>query len=328
MWRHGCGLGLALVLDLVLFVPTVKADLHCEQPVHQAGTVRTGMPLAHRFAFVNRGSASVEIIDIRSTCGCVTPKLEKRTYAPGERGTLLLEVNTLALAQGKQSWRTQLICRAGETTSELDLTLVGDVVTEVQVQPAALTLPAEVVGHEITVTDRRASPLTVLKADAGSPCLKATVGEPGLDAGVTVQKVRLEVPPDCLEGRHDVALHLYTNDPAYREFKVPVIVVKRPRSRVHATPTQVTFEGDRGQPLPSRLVRLIAADGETVEIERVEATDPAVRCTWAKGPGTAATVKLQIDPARGTTELQATIRVHFLNPAGETLVIPVSWSPR
>src|SRR5207237_542286 len=133
-----------------------------------------------------------------STCGCLTPQVEKRSLAAGERGSVLLEVNTLTLAEGSQSWRTKLICREGEKTSELDLVMVGEVVTEVLVQPAALTLPAEAPGvHEITVTDRRARPLTVRNADSGAPCLRGIVGEVRREGATTIQKVRLEVPEAC-----------------------------------------------------------------------------------------------------------------------------------
>ncbi len=315
---------LALLLGLAFMSRTARAELYCDQPVYQAGRVRNGMPLAQRFTFVNRGPAAVEISDVRSTCGCVSPKMEKRTYAPGEQGTLLLEINTLALAQGTQSWRTRLIYRERETTNELELVIVGDVVTEVLVQPAALTLPADAPGvHEITVTDSRAKPLSIRSADAGSACLRAVVGERRHEGGSSVQSVRLEVPVDCPEGRHDLAVHLYTDDPDYRELTVPITVVKRPRRSVRAVPAQVTFDGDKGQPLSPRLVRLSALDGGAVEIERIEVDDPAVHCTWQKGPGTDAKLKIEIDPGRLSGDLRTTVRVHLLKPAAETVTISV-----
>jgi len=301
-----------------------RAELYCPQPVHQAGQVHNGLPLSHQFTFVNRGTAPVEITEVRPTCGCLTPQLAKRIFAPGEEGTLLLEVNTLSLAEGTQSWRTTLHYREGNTTGGLDLVIVGDVVTDVLVLPAALTLPADVPGvREITVTDRRPKALTVRAADAGSPCLRAVIGPAGRDGGVSVQKVRLEVPADCPEGRHDVALHLYTDDPEYSDIKVPVTVVKTPHRAVSAAPSRVTMEGDRGRPVPPRLVLLAAADGAPVEVAGVEADDPAVHCEWVNGTGKA-TVRVRIDHARLTGDVNTTVRVRLLKPAAETLTIPVS----
>jgi len=40
------------------------------------------------FAFTNTGSEPIEIVEVHTSCGCTVPELEKRTYAPGERGEL------------------------------------------------------------------------------------------------------------------------------------------------------------------------------------------------------------------------------------------------
>lgn len=40
------------------------------------------------FAFQNTGTATVTVKSIRSSCGCTTARLEKKTFAPGERGEL------------------------------------------------------------------------------------------------------------------------------------------------------------------------------------------------------------------------------------------------
>lgn len=42
------------------------------------------------YAFRNAGSAPVTIKSLRSSCGCTTARLEKKTYAPGERGEVVL----------------------------------------------------------------------------------------------------------------------------------------------------------------------------------------------------------------------------------------------
>lgn len=42
-----------------------------------------------KFGFVNAGSAAVMIESVQSSCGCTVPTLEKKSYAPGERGELL-----------------------------------------------------------------------------------------------------------------------------------------------------------------------------------------------------------------------------------------------
>src|SRR5438094_7582053 len=86
----------------------VRADLHFTQSRIQRGTVRSGVPLAQRFDFVNRGRGAVTITDLRASCGCLAPRLEKRTYQPGETGAILLEVNTLSQPAGSNVWRVEV----------------------------------------------------------------------------------------------------------------------------------------------------------------------------------------------------------------------------
>src|SRR5579884_3615222 len=54
------------------------ADLVCVEPLVDKGLVRSGSPLAQRFTLVNRGREAVEITEVKPSCGCLVPRLEKR----------------------------------------------------------------------------------------------------------------------------------------------------------------------------------------------------------------------------------------------------------
>lgn len=43
------------------------------------------------FSFTNASDHPVAIDEVRVTCGCLTPKLAKQTYAPGERGEVQID---------------------------------------------------------------------------------------------------------------------------------------------------------------------------------------------------------------------------------------------
>jgi len=53
------------------------------------------------FAFENKGDRAVEISEIKTSCGCTTAKLPKKTYAPGEKGTIKGSFS-VGSRQGKQ----------------------------------------------------------------------------------------------------------------------------------------------------------------------------------------------------------------------------------
>lgn len=314
-------------LMFALSVPAARADLHFPEPRHDIGEVRCGTRRVHAFPFVNRGPDAVEITDTRASCGCLTPRLEKRVYQPGERGEIRLEINTLSQPAGSHTWRVQVFTRRGGQTEETALDVSGRVIAEIQVQPPVLNIFAnQAVSHTITVTDLRPRSSTVTDARTSSPYLKTRImGRRQDDAGRWVHTIQVDVAADCPEGRHHEVVSIDTDDPAYRDLQVPVTVVRRARQHVAAVPAAVTWQAPAGEPLPARLVLVRGADDRPVQVERVEADDPALVCQWAPGPGNQATVKLRVDRSRMTGDsLQGVVRVQVSQPERQTLTIPVT----
>src|SRR6266581_3650997 len=103
-----CGLILMLASE-------ARAELKFTTTTVDKGEVRAGPPLSHRFTFTNRGSANVEITEIQSSCGCLTPQLSRRQYSPGEEGSVVAEINTLSPTPGPHAWQVKLTCRVGDT---------------------------------------------------------------------------------------------------------------------------------------------------------------------------------------------------------------------
>ncbi len=314
--------------SLALSAATARADLTFANPTADVGEVRSGAPLRQCFAFTNAGTTAVEVTDLRTGCGCLKPKLEKRTYAPGEGGEIVLEVHTLSQPAGEHTWRLQVAYRAGGDPREAELSVHGRVVTEVAVRPAALTiLTGGTAAHEIVLTDLRDKPLTVTGVQTSSPHLTGQVSQTTTDGdGHRVVKIALSLSPTCPDGRHEETVALVTDDAGYRELTVPVTVVKRPRQAVAAAPGQVVLSAARGQPVPSRIVLLRPAGEGAVEVGRVEADDPAVVCTWAVGPDRCATLKVSIDRTRLPGDgLHSAIHVHINKPVSETITVPVTY---
>jgi hypothetical protein len=157
------------------------------------------------------------------------------------------------------------------------------------------------------------------------PVVGAGLGVPRrVVVGRWCRGVRVEVLPDCPEGRHEAVLLLLTNDPAYPALRVPLTVTKRSRATVRATPEEINLTAPGAGPLPARIILLAGADDRPVVVERVESDDPAVQCRWAPGPGPRATLKVQVDRARVPgAVLRATVRVHLGGPTPQTLTVPV-----
>src|SRR5688572_18465937 len=92
------------VAAFALCCAAARADLVAVPASVDIGLVRGGQKLAQCFELVNRGTESVEILDIQQSCGCLAPRLEKRLLEPGEKTKLVAELRTLGQADGPHAW--------------------------------------------------------------------------------------------------------------------------------------------------------------------------------------------------------------------------------
>src|SRR5437764_15023342 len=81
-----------------------RADLRFDSTSVKLGEIRAGVPLVSQFTFVNDGPGTVELTEARPGCGCLSPRLEQRPFAPGQRGTIPLEIHTLGQAARPHTW--------------------------------------------------------------------------------------------------------------------------------------------------------------------------------------------------------------------------------
>jgi uncharacterized protein DUF1573 len=320
---------LAAIAVIALYTATLRADLDFVSTEVDVGEVRAGAPLSHTFLFQNRGTESVEVTGIQSTCGCLTSRLTRKRYEPGERGSLEVAINTLSPVPGPHTWQVTLSCKSEEKVVETPLRVKAKIVREIIVEPAAVSM--FVVGpiqNEIRLTDLRSQPLTLTAVTTSATWLEAGLaGREHDNSNHLTQVVHLRVTEDVPEGTHEEALSIFTNDPAYPEIRVPVSVVKRPRQRVTATPSRVDLTADAGSLFLTRTILIRDRENQDVIVETVSSESPAVNCQWAKGPGAMTTVKIRVDASAIPEKNWKTIlRIQVAKPVPETLLIPVNVS--
>jgi hypothetical protein len=304
-----------------------RADLRFHHPVADLGEVKASVPLSYQFGFVNEGREPVQIIETRPNCGCIVHDWNKGTFLPGEHGILTLDIRTIGEPSGMHQWKLQVVYKTGNAVRETQLLLTAKILTEIFVQPPAMTVYADrTVAHEILVTDFRPKTLSISNVLSSSSFLKCQVGDVFRDnAGHLVRQIKLEITNEFSEGRHLESVVIQTDDPLYRELKVPVTVVKQSRQRVTAHPMEVALEIQPDQPIPSKVILLRDRENQGVSIEEVIPDKPALICKWVPGPGTHATVKITMDktkiPAGG---FQSSVRIQLTRPAPEILIVPVT----
>jgi hypothetical protein len=306
------------------------APLHCPEPAVTKGEVKCGPVLVHTFDLSNRGSGILTITRLESSCGCLRRSISRDVLRPGESARLVLEVNTLTQPSGPNRWQVAVhytVETAGSPlqVGELSLQVTGTLVQELIVSPPQLAFStAGAATQTLSVTDRRANPLTILKATATSPKVVAEVGarKPLPDGGCR-QEVTISVSADIPGGRTDDTLVLTTTDQAYPELRVPVRIEKRVAGDLSVTPEAVTVRFGSDAADVATLVSVRRPDGKAVGILSAACDHPAVTVKASAGAGAIAAVRVTVPGALAVHPGSGTVKLKLDD--GRDVTIPVRW---
>jgi hypothetical protein len=327
------------ILAALTLGATPAGPLTAAAPSADRGEVRTGPPLVAVFELTHRGSSgTLTVTGVEAGCGCLKPTLSREVLRPGETTRLTLAVNTLTQPPGQNVWKAVVRYRVAEHGDgprppsvrpdfELELRVSARLIQEVSVTPPMLAVStAAATTQTVTVTDRRANPLTVRAATTTSPHLTATVRPASGDLPRT-QRVDVTVTDGYPPGQEDETLVLLTTDPTCPELRVPIRVTKRKPGAVSVTPDVAAVRFARGQAEASRLVQLRRPGGGELRVERVESDHPAVRAKWPTAAGPVATVRVVVDREKADgNDGKAEVRVLLADPVGESVMLPVTWT--
>jgi hypothetical protein len=317
------------IIAALLLGATPAGPLTAANPVADRGEFRTGPQLAQVFELRHAGPAGdIVITNVETGCGCLKPTLTRTVLHPGDRAELTLTVNTLTQPPGANTWRAVVHYRTDSRNFDLELRLTAKLIREISVTPPMLAVStAGAATQSITVTDRRAAPLAVRTAATTNPHLTATVHPATTADGVRTQTITVAVAADYPAGRFDETLTLVTTDPTCRELRVPIRVTRREPGAVKLTPDSLDVRFARGRAEASGLVQLRRPGGGSLRVERVECENPAVRARWAATAGPVATVRVIVTAAKADGRAgKAAVRVILAEPAGASVVLPISWA--
>lgn len=127
----------AALLGFLSFALTASAQLTWERTRAEFFPAPGEPTVVATYAFTNRSAATVEVLELHSSCGCTVPTLEKRRYAPGESG-VLTAVFTIESREGLQKKQIGVQTDAGETTLEL----IAHVPVRLAIEPRMLVFRA------------------------------------------------------------------------------------------------------------------------------------------------------------------------------------------
>lgn len=167
---------LSPLLAVALFgVNSSRAELVFQETVIEDTISPDAKSYPFEFTFKNAGDSTVEISEIKTTCGCTTAKLEKMSYAPGESGVVKGSFS-VGSRQGMQEKKVRVLTKdLGQP--EIQLALKLGIPQLVTMKPGLLLWR---VGSE--------------------PETKVLTISPNADLGAKILSVKCESPDFAVEG--------------------------------------------------------------------------------------------------------------------------------
>ncbi|MCA9080014.1 MAG: DUF1573 domain-containing protein [Planctomycetaceae bacterium] len=184
------------------------------------------------FDFANVGSSPVEIVELKPSCGCLTPRLfdEQVSFRPGEQGRFYVSVGTATEDPGPHDYSVTVKYNDGAPREEVVRFQLEIPQQKVLVEPTQLLvyqLDEQPQTRQVIVTDARGGDLSITGAELSSSLQGVNVTvEPRVKSpeGFWQTPIRIDVAEDVPPSRQLASLRLRTNDPEYEQILVSVMI--------------------------------------------------------------------------------------------------------
>jgi len=301
--------------------PAESADHLFPERAHDFGTAPRGAVLLKRFRWTNTEGQRLEIVDVRTSCTCVSVNLHPRAVEPGQSGVVEVLVDGRKFV-GQKTYFVHLTVQ-GERQRIATLQAAAHVRPDVVYNPAQVNfgqLSAGTVAKQVVEIEYAGTlDWRITELAQENPWLEVTIEEMSRRPGEAGYRVQVALKPDCPPGELKTELLLKTNDPNLPVS--PLLVEGTVRPLVTAAPALLSFglvrkgqstsrriavRGDR----PFRITK-VEGGGDELEIAVNGSSSPIlyfVNVTWQPG---------------STGELQRTLVLHTDCPQQPVVSVPV-----
>jgi hypothetical protein len=145
--------------------PTIKI----KDPYFNFGNISQGTKVKHDFIVLNTGNQPLQITKIIPSCGCTAGTLTPPVIEAGQSGALQVEFDTTSFVGPKKKYIT--LITNDPINDEVELSIEGNIIAEVVVEPVHVYLPDVVKDKSIVLNGEAAIRITV------SETSKTTLGE-------------------------------------------------------------------------------------------------------------------------------------------------------
>lgn len=297
-----------------------------EQATVDLGRQAAGGILEHSFPFRIVGERSVELADVRPSCGCLKPEVKLGRYIPGQTGAVTLRIHSAGQAAGVHQYQLALLVHDPQPRTVLATARI-ELFTEIEVAPSNVMLYAkDEAQHSATfaVRDKRPNPTTIVETSVSSDHLSVEPVPPPPDlndvpAGLWAYRVTIQ--GSYPEGVTEERVTLRTSDPTYPEIVVPILIHRPSRFRVLPDRLVIFTDDFTDGPL-TRLVHLRDAQGEAIAVRGVRSDTAQITATWPEAATPRAEIKLTVTGPAATLPASGTLQIEIAAPVTQTLLVP------
>lgn len=330
-WLRGMIPGLFAIAALAPVAAVSAADWGQRmfpEPEHDFGVMPRGARLVHDFPFVNHLREPVTVMRVEVSCGCVAARAATTEIAPGERGTIVAEIDSSKVFGRREVAVTVLFRTASDYYAEARLRVGATIPEDLAMSPGfvdfGFVAPGGVKDAVLAIERRGVTGFRVTRMVSAYRHIEAELREVAREGDVVRYELRARLKPDAPIGPIRAEIRLHTNDPS--RDAIPVLVAGLVRPPLTVSPPTLalgtatapanakpgTAEGLKGRLIvrgdgPFRLAR-IEGDGRGFEFaEPSNALKPVH------------TLSFRVDPAAlgETGEVVRVFRLHTDRP-GET----------
>ncbi|MFO0918483.1 MAG: DUF1573 domain-containing protein [Planctomycetaceae bacterium] len=211
--------------------PPALPALAFDQYLVDLGPIRPTAEVQANFVFRHRGKHPVEIVEVKPSCGCLRPKLSKQTYAPGDVDAMVLRVLPANESPGRHEYTVEIKYhdpepREAHVTFRVTLPEKG-----INIKPPALGVyqfSDQPTKQSVLITDTRGASWQVQGISVSLPFVTATAGERvHAESGAWELPIEVTVAGNVPAGRHKGVISVFTDDSAYPEMKIPLLIQGR-----------------------------------------------------------------------------------------------------
>ncbi|MGE3239596.1 MAG: DUF1573 domain-containing protein [Pirellulales bacterium] len=227
---------------------------------HNFGTVARGADTVYKFPVKNIYKQDIELVSVRSSCGCTSPTLEHKLIKTGETGYVVAKFNTRTF-DGVHSatltvdvqWNDNGITRSGET----QLRVHGDIRSDVVFEPGAIKFDSVDQGNkseqQVQVRYAGRSDWKITDVRGASDDLEVELTETGRQSGRVTYDLLVRLKDGAPAGYFNEQLVLVTNDG--NNPRIPLHVEGRVMPQISVAPEALRF-GDvaSGATIPMKVL--------------------------------------------------------------------------